>query len=186
MESGQVSVWVPIVVAVLGILGVVSGQLINVWREERRWAREAVREDQRWARERRRDIDAHWREKRFDVHIAVLAAFRDWERALEKPVAAREAGHEPGGLDELRALDDRVQEVLSSLMIFGPRVLAVAADEVYLEFRQSHDYALGLRDLGAPVKKQRYLGVLLLGLRQQVREALQITAGPDEETPARA
>ncbi|MEV4601054.1 hypothetical protein AB0K15_27100 [Amycolatopsis sp. NPDC049253] len=145
-----------------------SGQLINVWREERR-----------------RDIDAHWREERFDVHIAVLAAFRDWERALEKPVAARETGHEPGGLDELRALDDRVQQVLSGLMIFGPHTLAAAADDVYLEFRQCHDYALDLRDLRAPVKKQRYLGVLLLGLRQQVREALQITAGPDVEVPVR-
>jgi hypothetical protein len=64
MSSGQVSVWVPIVVAVLGILGVVAGQLINIWREERRWERERLREDLRWERERQRDIDAHWRERR--------------------------------------------------------------------------------------------------------------------------
>ncbi|WP_326565613.1 hypothetical protein VSH64_27515 [Amycolatopsis rhabdoformis] len=176
MDAGQVSVWVPIVVAVLGILGVVSGQLINVWREERRWVREAARDDRRWARERRRDIDAHWRDKRFDVHVSVLAAFRDWERALAEPVAAREAGHEPADLEELVALAARVQEVLSGLMVFGPRSLATSADEVYLEFRQCHDYALGARDLRAAVKRYRYLSVLLLGLGEQVREALQITS----------
>ena len=99
MSSGQVSVWVLIVVAVLGILGVVAGQLINVWREERRWERETLREDLRWERERQRDIDAHWRERRFDVHVELLAALREWERSLAKPVAARAAGHEPAELD---------------------------------------------------------------------------------------
>ncbi|MFI5609081.1 hypothetical protein [Amycolatopsis sp. NPDC051903] len=183
MDSGQVSVWVPIVVAVLGILGVVSGQLINVWREDRRFAREAERDDRRWARERQRDIDAHWREKRFDVHVSVLAAFRDWDRALAKPVAAREAGHEPDGptADELVALEDQAQQVLSGLMVFGPAALATAADNVYVDFRRCHDYALGRRELNAPVKEQRYLVILLDGLRRQVREALQITGESDAE-----
>jgi hypothetical protein len=149
MPSGQVSVWVPIIVAVLGILGVVAGQLINLWREERRWEREKLREDLRWERERQRDIDAHWREQRFGVHVELLAAFREWEESLAK--------------------------ALATLTIFGPTQLTDAADDVYLEFRQFHDYAFGNRELSRPEKNQRYLRILLLGLRDQVRDTLQIT-----------
>jgi hypothetical protein len=184
MPSGQVSVWVPIVVAVLGILGVVAGQLINIWREKRRWEREMRREDLRWERERQREIDAHWRERRFDVHVALLAAFREWEASLAVAVAARAAGHEPAEPDSLTVHADRVQLALATLAIFGPDQLAASADEVYLEFRQFHDYALGNRELAKPVKNQRYLSILLLGLRDQVRDALQTAtrAGAREST----
>jgi hypothetical protein len=41
-----------------------------------------------------------------------------------------------------------------------------------LEF---HDYAFGNRELSRPEKNQRYLRILLLGLRDQVRDTLQIT-----------
>lgn len=175
MPSGQVSVWVPIVVAVLGILGVVTGQLINLWREERRWERERSREDLRWERERRRDLDTQWRERRFDVHVEVLAAFRDWEGSLARAVAVRAAGHEPSGLDSLTAQVGRVQEALATLAVFGPDQLSAAADDIYLEFRRFHDYAFGHRELSKPEKNQRYLRILLLGLRDQVRETLQTT-----------
>ena len=175
MSSGLVSVWVPIVVAVLGILGVVAGQLINFWREDRRWERETLRENLRWERERQRDIDAQWRERRFDVYVELLAAFRDWEGSLAMAVAARAADHGLAEQDILTAHADRVQQALSTLMIFGPNQLAAAADDVYLEFRQFHDYADGRRDLDKPLKNQRYLRILLLGLRDQVRDTLQIT-----------
>ncbi|MDI5979851.1 hypothetical protein [Amycolatopsis magusensis] len=55
MQSGQVSVWVPIVVGVIGLVGVIAGQLVSAWREDRRWRREQVREDMRWARENKRE-----------------------------------------------------------------------------------------------------------------------------------
>lgn len=55
MQSGQVSVWVPIVVGVIGLVGVIAGQLVNAWREDRRWRREQEREDVRWARENKRE-----------------------------------------------------------------------------------------------------------------------------------
>lgn len=48
MLNAQVSVWVPIVVGVIGLLGVVAGQLINTWREDRLWRRELDREEVRW------------------------------------------------------------------------------------------------------------------------------------------
>lgn len=45
MQSGQVSVWVPIIVGVIGLIGVIAGQLVNAWREDRRWKREREREE---------------------------------------------------------------------------------------------------------------------------------------------
>jgi hypothetical protein len=74
------------------VLGIIGGQLINAWREDRRWLRELQREDQRWERERARDreqleverrrVDAQrahdarieWRLQRFEVYQQFLAA----------------------------------------------------------------------------------------------------------------
>lgn len=162
MSAGSVSVWVPIVVAMLGIMGVVAGQLINFRREDRRWERE-----------RQRDVDTQWRERRFDVYVELLAAFREWEGALAVSVPVRAAGQDPAEPD-LTATADRAQKALSTVVIFGPKELAAAADDVYLEFRQLHVYVLGRRELDNPVKKHGYLRILLLGLRDQVRDTLQI------------
>jgi len=167
-------VWVPIVVAMLGIMGVVAGQLINFRREDRRWERERQREDLRWERERQRDVDTQWRERRFDVYVELLAAFREWEGALAVSVPVRAAGQDPAEPDNLTTTADRVQKALSTVVIFGPKELAAAADDVYLEFRQLHVYVLGRRELDNPVKKHGYLRILLLGLRDQVRDTLQI------------
>jgi hypothetical protein len=175
MSSGQVSVWVPIVVAVLGILGVVTGQLINFRREDRRWERERQREDVRWERERQRDVDAQWRERRFDVHVELLAAFREWEAALARAVADRAAGNDPAEPDTLTAHANRVNEAVTTLTIFGPDKVAATADDVYLEFRRLHDYALGHRELDKPHKHQPYLPILLMGLRDEIRDTLRIT-----------
>lgn len=51
MQTGQVSVWVPLVVGVIGLIGVIAGQLVNAWREDRRWKREEQREEVRWKRD---------------------------------------------------------------------------------------------------------------------------------------
>jgi hypothetical protein len=37
MGTQQVSIWVPIVVGVIGCVGIIAGQLVNAWREDRRW-----------------------------------------------------------------------------------------------------------------------------------------------------
>ncbi|MFC4003703.1 hypothetical protein ACFS2C_10025 [Prauserella oleivorans] len=41
----NVPLWVPIVVSLIGVAGIVAGgHLVNVWREDRRWRREQHRE----------------------------------------------------------------------------------------------------------------------------------------------
>lgn len=68
MPAGQVPVWIPIVVGVIGVAGVLAGQFIGAWREDKRWTREWEREKARWQRE---DND-HWKEVRLDYYIKYI------------------------------------------------------------------------------------------------------------------
>lgn len=84
MQSGQVSVWVPIVVGVIGLVGVIAGQLVNAWRERRR-------EDTRWRREQaeksaqqKHDDMIHWRETRLRIYSEFLWEIAEIEHALTK------------------------------------------------------------------------------------------------------
>ncbi|MCP3800332.1 hypothetical protein NLX83_13795 [Allokutzneria sp. A3M-2-11 16] len=84
--SSTTPTWLTLVVAILGILGVVAGQLVNSWRESRRWKREQEREDLRWSREaekasreREYDLRKHWSEKRLDAYGDLLAVLDTWE-----------------------------------------------------------------------------------------------------------
>lgn len=76
--SPGVPLWVPILVAVLGIVGIVAGQLINAWREDRRWRREQQREDLRWQRDQRKEHDNHSRELERQAHDDRLALYAEF------------------------------------------------------------------------------------------------------------
>lgn len=78
-QSGQVSVWVPIAVGMIGLIGVIVGQLINARREDRRWKRDQQREDVRWKRQREIELlrltqesRAHWRDIRLQTYGKLL------------------------------------------------------------------------------------------------------------------
>jgi hypothetical protein len=57
MSSTQVPLWVPVIVALLGFIGVLGAQAIAAWRDDRRWQQEAEREELRWNRDRAREKD---------------------------------------------------------------------------------------------------------------------------------
>lgn len=48
----EVSGWVPIVVALFGLAGVLVSQVIAGRREDKRWLRDSERENVRWERDR--------------------------------------------------------------------------------------------------------------------------------------
>ncbi len=82
--SGQVSVWVPLVVALLGVVGIVAGQLVNAWREDRRWKREQQREELRWQRSKttenaklRLEHAEQWREMKIRIYGDLLRLLQD-------------------------------------------------------------------------------------------------------------
>ena len=91
MGSGQVSIWVTVTVAVLGIVGVIAGQLVNAWREDRRWRRELQREDLRFDRETSREQKRtelehthQWRDERLAAYSEFLGAFDRYGQALQR------------------------------------------------------------------------------------------------------
>ncbi|MGZ3141329.1 hypothetical protein ACVDFE_04855 [Lentzea chajnantorensis] len=89
MNTPQVSVWIPIIVGVIGLVGVIAGQLINSRREDRRWRLEQEREELRWKREIAKEADmrreanrAHWRDKKFETYSEILAFTKRWHDAI--------------------------------------------------------------------------------------------------------
>src|SRR4051794_37969313 len=67
----QVSVWVPIAVGVIGVLGVVAGQLVTTWRERAREAAAIRRADQ-----------IYWRDKRPDACLPPLVTLNAWRELV--------------------------------------------------------------------------------------------------------
>ncbi|WHT21471.1 hypothetical protein N8J89_10565 [Crossiella sp. CA-258035] len=64
----QVPVWVPVVVGLLGLLGVLGAQFIAAWREDRRWNRE-----------KRRDEDNKRFDARREAYAQVIGALESWD-----------------------------------------------------------------------------------------------------------
>jgi hypothetical protein len=84
MQTGQVSVWVPIAVGVIGLIGIIAGQLVNAWREDRRWKRDQQRDELRWQQERDKELAklAHdsildWRDRRLSIYVEYLKSLQD-------------------------------------------------------------------------------------------------------------
>jgi hypothetical protein len=91
MGSGQVSVWVPIVVAVLSMLGITAGQIFASWRDDRRWSREIGREEVRAQCEvrsaeltREHELKVHWIDQRLTAYTECLSAFEEWLDILKQ------------------------------------------------------------------------------------------------------
>lgn len=72
--------WVTILVALVGFVGVLSAQFIAAWREDRRWRREQEREELRWRRERERELSNRDYDLRKDSYAQVISAVEafDW------------------------------------------------------------------------------------------------------------
>lgn len=88
-----VPVWVPIVVGVIGVIGVVIGQLINTLRENKRWKNETEREEIRWRREagerdsqRQHENRIEWRKIKIEIYSELLATTNNIESALSSVV----------------------------------------------------------------------------------------------------
>ena len=139
MLSGQVSVWVPIAVGIIGLVGVVTGQLINSRREDRRWERETGREELRHRRESERlaaaradAIAMHWSQERKDTYAGLLTETDEYLRALLRYVEALER-KEP--TDEHESHLNRRRRAAASRqasvdILASPRIRTVADDLV--------------------------------------------------------
>jgi len=104
MSSGQVPLWVPVVVALLGLAGVLGAQLVAGWREDKRWRRETEREELRWGREREKERESRSYEGRAKAYAEVIGAIESFDWVLYD---ARRALRDGGTVDEPSAADLR-------------------------------------------------------------------------------
>ncbi|MGW3996828.1 hypothetical protein ACWEF6_25360 [Amycolatopsis sp. NPDC004772] len=139
MASGQVSVWVPIVVGIIGLVGVVTGQLINSRREDRRWEREAAREELRHRREverltaeRAHAITLHWSQERKDAYAGLLKETGEYLSALLVCMEAVARGETPS--ESLKLMGEHAHAAASFHaavdILASPRIRALADDLV--------------------------------------------------------
>lgn len=144
VKSGQVSVWVPIVVAILGIIGVLIGQSFNARRDDRRWNREIDREDDRVRREletariaRDHELRIRWIDQRLDAYTECLSAYKEWLDILQEELTRLRAAR---GDDELgirsRACHAAVVASVDRVHIIGSGDAISACLSAYAKFHQ--------------------------------------------------
>lgn len=121
MQSGQVSIWVPVGVAILGIVGIVIGQLINAWREERRLDRDV-----------QRDHAQHWLTQRLDSYVDLVVALHDWVGGLQN-IVTRSGDTPPPSGQTHRCLEagERVGRATVRVGLIGSSAAVVRAKEIF-------------------------------------------------------
>ncbi|WP_143267172.1 hypothetical protein [Amycolatopsis thailandensis] len=138
-------------VALLGIIGVVAGQLVNAYREDRRWRREQAREDLRWTRERQRwteerevETERYWRDQRVRIYTAFLAAISNVRIELRYVSDLLRDG---GDLDQVRRerlleLTATARDLYAPLGVVGPADVRDQATELIGVFAKHLDQVM--------------------------------------------
>ncbi|RZQ65771.1 hypothetical protein [Amycolatopsis suaedae] len=180
MSGSQVPLWVPIVVGLLGLAGVIGAQLVAGWREDRRWRRETAREELRWQRERERERENRSYEGRAQAYAEVVGAIEAFDWVLYR---AREIAD--GQLDEhleaeLREVAARARDSLGTINVHAPESVRRMLRESML--RRS-TVAIGLLNTPRHPDEQRLWDE---GLREYrlLRAAMRRDLGLDAEDDA--
>ncbi|MEU4444898.1 hypothetical protein AB0K14_03205 [Actinosynnema sp. NPDC050801] len=136
MQSGQVPIWVPIVVGVIGLAGVIVGQLINARREDIRWKREREREDLRWQREvekdqkaRDHDFDKYWLDRKTDVYAELLQASSAWQKGAA--LASHHTAQGDWGHEGFLEADTSLNNAVTLVEIYGSEELVNLAGQLH-------------------------------------------------------
>ncbi|GAB3874849.1 hypothetical protein GCM10029964_017530 [Kibdelosporangium lantanae] len=159
MTNGQVSVWVPIVVGLIGVAGVIAGQLVNTWREHRN-------ERIRWTREQQRDARQDrlaWRDKRLAVALDLLITMNTWRELAVESWPDQVS-------DELRDTVARMSDRLAEMKLVGTERMRTAAteavDELLATSRAAREARAGFAEAS------RKLSATINALRETFRTEL--------------
>lgn len=122
MSSGQVPLWVPVVVGLLGLAGVLGAQIVTGWREDRRWQREIEREELRWSRERARERDNRSYEGRAQAYAEVIGAIEAFDWVLYQARRTLHAGQSLGEqiAAEIRTATSQARNALGGVNVHAP------------------------------------------------------------------
>ena len=116
----------PIVVGIIGLIGVIVGQLINAWREKRTWKREQEREELRWERERfklTQDDVQNWRETRVQEYGTLI-------KLIDRFVDLLAASLNSTDIDELKVIGRQLSELTDPVNESLSRVELVASEKI--------------------------------------------------------
>jgi hypothetical protein len=134
MASGQVPLWVPIVVGLLGLAGVLGAQVVAGRREDRRWQRQTEQEELRWTRERERERDNRSYEGRANAYAEVIGAIEafDWvlwqgRRLLKSGKALPE-----DVVADLRRITGQARGALGGVNVYAPERIRATLRESLL------------------------------------------------------
>lgn len=116
--GSQVPAWIPIIVALLGIAGVILTQALVGHRETRRSLDDAAREERRWQRER----EARTHEARAAAYAQLMGAIEAFDAVLFQARLVREAGAELDTIDaaELRDTRSKARHSLGPTVLHAP------------------------------------------------------------------
>ncbi|MFB9683549.1 hypothetical protein [Amycolatopsis plumensis] len=119
--GSQVPVWIPIVVALLGLAGVILTQVLSGRREACRMAEEAAREERRWQRER----EARTHETRADAYAQLMGVLEAFDGVLFQGRAVVEADGEldEHQIGELREVRSEAQHALGPVVLHAPEAV---------------------------------------------------------------
>ena len=119
--GSQVPVWIPIVVALVGLAGVILTQVLSGRREARRMAEEAAREERRWQRER----EARTHETRADAYAQLMGVLEAFDGVLFQARAVVEGGKEldEHQISELREVRSEAQHALGPVVLHAPEAV---------------------------------------------------------------
>jgi hypothetical protein len=128
--GSQVPVWIPIVVAMLGLAGVVLTQILAGRRERQRWREDEAREERRWQRER----DARTYELRATAYAEVIGAIEAFDGVLYQARQTRESNepiddHQRSGLREAMS---EAQHALGAVNLHAPEAIRIRIREATL------------------------------------------------------
>ena len=119
----QVSVWVPVVVGLIGLAGVLGAQLIAGWRDDRRWKRQQQREEARWQREQVTEREQRSYTGRQEAYAKLIGLLETWSWVLY-PAQHRvliENGELTGEMRaELREMRTLAREALGPVNLYAP------------------------------------------------------------------
>ena len=116
MPPNSVPLWFPIAIAVIGAVGVVSGGLLQAWRDDRRWKRERDREQERWHRE----DDNRW----FEVRVKTYTSFFDAIEEMSGSLTHGQIIRTEKNLNQL--MREAARELNHLRWVAGPRARAAA------------------------------------------------------------
>jgi hypothetical protein len=125
---------VPVAVALLGFLGVLTAQAIAVRRDDRRWRREAEREELRWNRERTREKDNRSYEARQEAYAQIIGAVESFDWLMFPAYNATKLGHAVTDdmLTDLRMASDEARKAFGPFNLHAPERIRTMLRDVMI------------------------------------------------------